>query len=291
VRSPGRDITAAAAVAAASVILLAVTPPRANADPFNFNPQRVAAARERAKLPVDQNAVLDGRLPEVNLKQVPLDDTLAFLRDVSGLHLLLDWDDLRAAGLQRRTPVTLELKNATVREVLYALLVSAGAKPGDLKLRVIDELAVVATPQRGARIEELLRNDATSPPETAAGNPTTRPRPLDARIASVLLDPCLGDSAGVIARGVPLRAALEQVSSVASVPITADWAELARGRVDGDRVIDTRIPNVSLRSALVVLLADSGLLDRCDFHADGNAVRLTLRAGGAGAGGGGGRSD
>jgi hypothetical protein len=69
------------AILLGSVILAATCAP-AVADPFSApNAARIAAARERAKLPVDQKAALDVRIPDVHCEAIPFGDMIDFVRD------------------------------------------------------------------------------------------------------------------------------------------------------------------------------------------------------------------
>ncbi len=68
------------------------------------------------------------------LPKTKFDDDLAsaidFMRDVTGITFDVQWDKLKAAGITEKTPVTVDLGKATMREILTAILTSAGGKPG-----------------------------------------------------------------------------------------------------------------------------------------------------------------
>ena len=72
---------------------------------------------------------LDRELPKAKF-----DDDLAsaidFMRDVTGITFDVQWDKLKAAGITEKTPVNVKLGKATMREILTAILTSAGGKPG-----------------------------------------------------------------------------------------------------------------------------------------------------------------
>ena len=42
----------------------------------------------------------------------------------------MQWDKLKEAGITEKTPVNVDLGQATMREILTAILTSAGGKPG-----------------------------------------------------------------------------------------------------------------------------------------------------------------
>ena len=68
------------------------------------------------------------------LPKAEFDDDLAsaidFMRDVTGITFDVQWDKLKAAGITEKTPVNVDLGKATMREILTAILESAGGKPG-----------------------------------------------------------------------------------------------------------------------------------------------------------------
>ncbi len=68
------------------------------------------------------------------LPKAEFDDDLAsaidFMRDVTGVTFDVQWDKLKEAGITEKTPVNVDLGKATMREILTAILTSAGGKPG-----------------------------------------------------------------------------------------------------------------------------------------------------------------
>ena len=68
-------------------------------------------------------------LPKTQLHD-DLASTIDFMRDVTGIPFDVQWDKLKAAGITEKTPVNVDLGKATMREILTAILTSAGGKPG-----------------------------------------------------------------------------------------------------------------------------------------------------------------
>lgn len=87
---------------------------------------------------------LDVRIPQLRLEAVALSDALDFLREVGRLNLRVDWTVLEQAGVDRSTPVTLFLRNVTVRRALDAVLREAGAGTV-LAWEVVDGIIEVTT--------------------------------------------------------------------------------------------------------------------------------------------------
>ena len=72
---------------------------------------------------------LDRGLPKTEFDH-DLADVIDFMRDVTGITIDVQWDKLKAAGITEKTRVTVKLGNAKMREILTAILTSAGGKPG-----------------------------------------------------------------------------------------------------------------------------------------------------------------
>jgi hypothetical protein len=83
-------------------------------------------------------AMWDTRLPSVQLPPTTkFADAVDFLRDITGDDILVDWNKLKAAGIDRNNTVSLVLHDVRVSSVLYFILDQAG----DGKLGYVTELA------------------------------------------------------------------------------------------------------------------------------------------------------
>ena len=81
------------------------------------------SAEEAAK-----KTILDTNLPEVRFQQIALKDCINFLTDISGAKLQVDWKAFKAQKITEKTPVSLDVKDKKLSEVLTALFVAAGVK-------------------------------------------------------------------------------------------------------------------------------------------------------------------
>ena len=72
-------------------------------------------------------------------------EAIDFMRDITGLKFDVQWDKLKAVGITEKTPVTVNLQNAKMHDVLTAILTSAAAKPGIIGY-AIEHGAVVIGP-------------------------------------------------------------------------------------------------------------------------------------------------
>jgi hypothetical protein len=71
---------------------------------------------------------LNKRLPKVELNSVSLSDALSFLRDITNSEFSVRWEVLKAAGIQKNTPVVLKVDNTRISAVLFVLLDQAGGR-------------------------------------------------------------------------------------------------------------------------------------------------------------------
>jgi Flp pilus assembly secretin CpaC len=99
-------------------------------------------------------ALLDKRLPTIQLSQVALTDAIDFLRDTTGANILVNWKALEAASIDKQTPVSVTLHDVKFSKVLDIILEQAGGgkldhtiDEGVIYISTTDELnkAVVTT--------------------------------------------------------------------------------------------------------------------------------------------------
>ena len=84
--------------------------------------------------PPPANDVLARRLAEVRFDAIALSDGLDFLRDVGGVKIEPDWEGLRRAGVTRKTPVTLRVRDVPLASVLTLLTESVQTNPPTARL-------------------------------------------------------------------------------------------------------------------------------------------------------------
>src|SRR5437763_15062205 len=88
---------------------------------------------------------LDQKLPQVKLSQTALGYIVDFLRDITGLNIALDVNALRKAGVGIETPMTLELKDKTIRQGLDALVKQVDQGKGKIAFGVVDDEVRIST--------------------------------------------------------------------------------------------------------------------------------------------------
>lgn len=71
------------------------------------------------------NRQLDATLPELRLDGVALSDAVDFLRDISDANIIVNWKALEEAGVSRDTPVTVHLREISLRKAISLVLSEA----------------------------------------------------------------------------------------------------------------------------------------------------------------------
>ncbi|MFT3787019.1 MAG: hypothetical protein QM770_12770 [Tepidisphaeraceae bacterium] len=92
---------------------------------------------------VKARAVLNARVPSVDLQNVPLIDVIDYLRDNGKLNLFVNWPALEAAGVDRSAPINLKLRQIRASKLLDLTLEQAGG--GQLAWYVSDNIIYVTT--------------------------------------------------------------------------------------------------------------------------------------------------
>jgi hypothetical protein len=71
---------------------------------------------------INSRAALSQVVRELNVETVSLAKTLDYLRDVSGANIAVNWKALEGVGVARETPVSLSVRNLTLRKMLQLVL-------------------------------------------------------------------------------------------------------------------------------------------------------------------------
>jgi type II secretory pathway component GspD/PulD (secretin) len=114
-------------------------------------------------------AMLDHRLPAVNLQGQALTDAVEFLKDVTGANILVNWKALETDSIDKQTPVTAVLHDVKFSKVLDVILQQAGAgklsytiNEGVIEISTTEELNK-AVETRVYDIDDLLLNNQFEP--------------------------------------------------------------------------------------------------------------------------------
>ena len=81
-----------------------------------------ASAPAGAQPTAEARAALSRNMPAVTLDDTPLEDSIDFLRNLSNAPIVVDWPALELAGVEKTTPVTLQLRGVSARKLLQLML-------------------------------------------------------------------------------------------------------------------------------------------------------------------------
>ena len=87
---------------------------------------------------------LDRAVPELRFHGESLSDTIDFLKDVSGVPFVVDWNALAKVGVKKTSPVTVDAKNLKFSKAITMILDSASQKPGAITYAVKDAAIHIA---------------------------------------------------------------------------------------------------------------------------------------------------
>ncbi len=95
---------------------------------LNFADRRAQIGPFLAELsdPIHSAAVLDKPLVQVILRADSLDDAYQLLQDLSGVPIVMKWQPMAADGIDRNTPISLDIRKSRLSTVLYFILDAAG---------------------------------------------------------------------------------------------------------------------------------------------------------------------
>lgn len=113
----------------------------------------ISARRDRTEptgLPDDDselNRQLLETLPEVDFQEQPFERVMEFMTDLKTVNVAVDWEDLASQGIERDKPITLQLKDVSLRTALNEILSQVGGEVA-LGFSIGDGLLRVATQEK-----------------------------------------------------------------------------------------------------------------------------------------------
>lgn len=110
----------------------------------------------------DEDGELNRRLeqmqPDISFDQQPFDQVVDFLVDLNKVNIAVDWDNLENLGIERDKPVTVRLRDVSLRTVLREVLAQVGGEVA-LAFTVGDGLLRIATKDKLDRNKQVLVYD------------------------------------------------------------------------------------------------------------------------------------
>jgi len=107
----------------------------------------VAAAQPESSAAVTAAAAetLGQRIPEINFTDAPLDQVMEYVKQVSGLNVVVRWAQLEADGIDRDKPITVTARGLRLSQVLWLIMTEAGGGEVKLAYRASGNLLVIST--------------------------------------------------------------------------------------------------------------------------------------------------
>jgi protein involved in polysaccharide export with SLBB domain len=210
------------------------------------------AAAEESEAGLAEGAGIKDRLQQpvsLHIDGMPLRAVLEDLHDFLGLKIDLDRRALKHEGIDLDRPVTVRLEGISTRSALHLLL-----HPLHLTF-VVKEDAVVVTPRTppadAAAAEE--QEDAPPPRKVKAGCPSgqsQKEREVERKLATPVT---------LNFTDAPLKTVIEDLRAFQGINICVDEAALKEEGISLDRPVTVKLEEVSLQSALRLLLRQAHL--------------------------------
>lgn len=123
------------------------SPQSATTRPTQSDPPRRAMSSQQA---------LGQRLSEFKVEGIPFIDVMSMLSEASGANFYIRWNQLEQVGVDRQTPVSVQLRNTTLAKTLDVILDSV--EVGDISLGYyVHENVITVSISRSQRTDLLTR--------------------------------------------------------------------------------------------------------------------------------------
>ncbi|MCD6303489.1 MAG: STN domain-containing protein [Planctomycetes bacterium] len=183
----------------------------------------------------------------------------------AGVSLQVDWPALAKVGIERKQPVSVNLRNVTYRQVLERILALAG-RGRPLAWRAVDGRVVVSTQGEIMRMQRLAQQRGRG---GAAGGPSA---PVRSKLARRVLPLVKFDN-------LPLRDALKFFASATGANFHVNWRALQAGGITPETPVSLDLRRVTVWRALDLVLdeinADRSKLDSVYWVIDRGVVLIT----------------
>ena len=192
-----------------------------------------APAVEAPKIDPAMAKQMDRQLPQIHFTGVGFSDTIDFMRDVSGINIVVDWANL---GVDRNEPITLKLENVKFTRALALLLAEASNKNARLDYRVERNILIVAQANRlDAYAAAIHRLNATKMSDAMHGK-------IDRQLPEVSFN------------SVSLSDVLDFLKDVSGISINANWKALKEVGVDRNDPVSLKLRGATLGEILGVIV-------------------------------------
>jgi hypothetical protein len=116
---------------------------------------------------------LDRRVPEVKFDALTFSDALGYFRNATHLDFRIDWKEVEASGTYGTTPVTIHLRNMTLRDALEQFLARTNQ---DLTFEMEGNVVRITTQAMVPRVVKTYDVSDLLPPSARFGPPAAPPQ-------------------------------------------------------------------------------------------------------------------
>jgi hypothetical protein len=192
---------------------------------------RGAGVEEKPQTPQEKAvaAQLARQIPEIHFSGQGLEDVVDFMRDVSGANLFVNWRALEAAGIKKGAPVTLRVKNVTLKAALEAIVDAVGTERGKAAFVVEDGVVVISA-----------KADPTKP--AARVTIGAIPPAMDRVLPEVNFN------------GQGFADVVDFLRDVSGMKLNVEWKALGAAGVGRDSPVTVRLRGVALSTVLKFVL-------------------------------------
>jgi len=89
--------------------------------------------------------LLNRRLPEVMFEELPLEQVMEFIADFTDMNVVVRWEILEDAGIERDKAITVKVRNLRLSQVLWLIMNEAGGTDLRLAYRASGNMLVLST--------------------------------------------------------------------------------------------------------------------------------------------------
>jgi uncharacterized membrane protein YgcG len=89
--------------------------------------------------------LLDKRIPETRFEEQPLEQVMEFIKNFTQMNVVVRWQILEDAGIERDKPITISVREVPLRVVLWLIMNEAGGTDLKLAYRASGNVLVLST--------------------------------------------------------------------------------------------------------------------------------------------------
>jgi hypothetical protein len=201
-------------------------------------------------------AALSKHLPELRFDGVALDDQLDFVRDVTGLNIIVDWNALVRVGITPKAPGTVQLKDVEIKEAISAMLAQVSTPTGHSAFAGVADAVVISSPEGLQRIQ----HDTQAMLDLIASQ---KGSPLARKLPQIKFD------------NVAFSDVMDFLSDVSGAKFNVDWDALAKAGIKKDTLTSLMAHDISFGQLLVSILdTNSDAAANFQIGSDKNVITI-----------------